>query len=182
MLDQGGEIFGERWGVRNDLMAYIGGKVPTEKSWKLPLYNEPGIWLLNESGVSIHDYVSRLEKLFANLKNLDECIKDGVKAMILLHSFPEKYNHFVTTLLYGKSVIAFKEVCIVLTNSKILNNDKHSERASSEALLARERMIEKKKKQVGKNSQSKSRSRNIARDKCTFCHEKDYWKKDCLKA
>ena len=126
----------------------------------------------------MYDYVSRLEKLFANLKNLDECIKDGVKAMILLHSFLEKYNHFVTTLLYGKSVIAFKEVCTVLNNSKFLNDDKHSERVSSKALLAREKMIEKKKKKkkkrVGKNSQSKSRSRNIARDKCTFCHEKGY--------
>ncbi|KAH9699706.1 hypothetical protein KPL71_024470 [Citrus sinensis] len=85
-------------------------------------------------GVSMHDHVSRFEKLLADLKNLDEDIKDEVKAMILLHSLPEEYSHFVTTLIYGKSVIIFKDVCTTLTNLEIRNNNKNSERASSEAL------------------------------------------------
>ena len=42
--------------------------------------------------------------------------------------------------------------------------------------------MEKKNKRGGKNSRSKSRSRNLARDKCAFCHEKGYWRKDCPKA
>ncbi|KAH9753759.1 hypothetical protein KPL71_015193 [Citrus sinensis] len=82
----------------------------------------------------MHDHVSRFEKLLVDLKNLDEDIKDEVKAMILLHSLPEEYSHFVTTLIYGKSVIVFKDVCTALTNLEIRNNDKNSERASSEAL------------------------------------------------
>ena len=36
--------------------------------------------------MSMHNHVSRFEKLLADLKNLDEDIKDEVKAMILLHS------------------------------------------------------------------------------------------------
>ncbi|KAH9752435.1 hypothetical protein KPL71_014676 [Citrus sinensis] len=84
--------------------------------------------------VSLHDYVSRFEKLLVDLKNLDEDIKDEVK-----------------------------------------NNDKYFERESSEALLTRERVMEKKKKHGGKNSRFKSRSRN-------FCHEKGHWRKDCPKA
>ncbi|KAH9761191.1 hypothetical protein KPL70_000407 [Citrus sinensis] len=87
-----------------------------------------------KSGVSMHDHVSRFEKLLADLKNLDEDIKDEVKAMILLHSLPEEYSHFVTTLIYGKSVIVFKDVCTALTSLEIRNNDKNSERASSEVL------------------------------------------------
>ncbi|KAH9679278.1 hypothetical protein KPL71_026064 [Citrus sinensis] len=85
-------------------------------------------------GVSMHDHVSRFEKLLADLKNLDEDIKDEVKAMILLHSLPEEYSHFVITLIYGKSVIIFKDVCTVLTNLEIRNNNKNFARASSEAL------------------------------------------------
>ncbi|KAH9706402.1 hypothetical protein KPL70_012195 [Citrus sinensis] len=85
-------------------------------------------------GVTMHDHVSRFEKLLTHLKNLDENIKDEVKAMILLHSLPEEYSHFVTTLIYRKSVIVFKDVCIALTSLEIRNNDKNSERASSEAL------------------------------------------------
>ncbi|KAH9722810.1 hypothetical protein KPL70_006849 [Citrus sinensis] len=135
-----------------------------------------------KSGVSMHNYVSRFEKLLADLKNLDEDIKDEVKAMILLHSLPEESSHFVITLIYGKSVIVFKDVCTVLTSLEIQNNDKNSERASSEALVSRNWAMEKQKKRGGKNSRSKSRSRNIARDECAFCHEKGHWKKDCPKA
>ncbi|KAH9656605.1 hypothetical protein KPL70_022746 [Citrus sinensis] len=131
--------------------------------------------------VSMHDHVSRFEKLLSDLKNLDEDIKDEVKAMILLHSLLEEYSHFVTTLIYGKSVIVFKDVCTTLTNLEIQNNDKNSERASSEALVSRDGAMEKKKKRGGKNSRSKSKSRNIARDECSFCHEKGHWRKDCLK-
>ncbi|KAH9753489.1 Integrase catalytic domain-containing protein [Citrus sinensis] len=135
-----------------------------------------------KSGVSMHDHVSRFEKLLADLKNLDEDIKDEVKAMILLHSLPEEYSHFVTTLIYGKSVIVFKDVCTALTSLEIRNNDKNSERASSEALVSKDWAKEKQKKRGGKNSRSKSRSRNIARDECAFCHEKGHWRKDCPKA
>ncbi|KAH9744296.1 External alternative NAD(P)H-ubiquinone oxidoreductase B4 [Citrus sinensis] len=42
--------------------------------------------------------------------------------------------------------------------------------------------MEKKKKRGGKNSRSKSRSRNIARGECAFCHEKGHWRKDCSNA
>ena len=49
--------------------------------------------------VSMHDYISRFKKLLADLKNSDEDIKDEVKVMILLHSLPEEYSQFVTTLL-----------------------------------------------------------------------------------
>ena len=42
--------------------------------------------------------------------------------------------------------------------------------------------MEKKKKHGGKNSRSKSRSINIARDECALCHEKSHWRNDCPKA
>ncbi|KAH9684220.1 hypothetical protein KPL71_027928 [Citrus sinensis] len=135
-----------------------------------------------KTGVSMHDHVSRFDKLLADLKNLDEDIKDEVKAMILLHSLSEEYSHFVTTVIYGKSVIIFKDVCTTLTNLEIRNNNKNSERASSEALVSRDWAMEKKKKRCGKNSRSKSKSRNIARDERAFCHEKGHWRKDCPKA
>ncbi|KAH9716239.1 Integrase catalytic domain-containing protein [Citrus sinensis] len=145
-------------------------------------YGQIRSYLTKEHGVSMHDHVSRFEKLLADLKNLDEDIKNEVKAMILLHSLPDEYNHFVTTLIYEKSMIVFKDVCTTLTNLEIQNNDKNSERVSFEALVSRDWAMEKKKKRGGKNSRFKSRSRNIARDECTFCHEKGHWRKDCPKA
>ena len=79
-------------------------------------------------------------------------------------------------------MIVFKDVCTALTSLEIRNNDKNSERASSEALVSRDWAIEKKNKCGGKNSRSKSKSRNIVRDECAFCHEKVHWRKDYPKA
>ncbi|KAH9762567.1 hypothetical protein KPL70_000851 [Citrus sinensis] len=131
--------------------------------------------------VSMHDHVSRFKKLLVDLKNLDKDIKDEVKVMILLHSPQEEYSNFVTTLIYEKSAIVFKDICIALTSLEIRNNDKNSERESSEALVSRDWAMEKKKKRGGKNSRSKSRNRNITRDECAFCHKKGHWRKDCPK-
>ena len=133
-------------------------------------------------GVLMHDHVLTFEKLLTDLKYLDKDIKDEVNAMILLHSLLDEYSHFVTTLIYGKNVIIFKDICTSLTNLEIQNNDKHSERALSKDLFAREKTMEKKKKLGGNNSQSKSRSRNIAWDECAFFHEKSHWRKDCPNA
>ena len=74
----------------------------------------------------MHNYVSRFEKLLIDLKNFNEDIKEKVKAIILLHPLPKEYSHFVTTSLYCKSVIIFRDFCTVLTNLEIQNNDKHS--------------------------------------------------------
>ncbi|KAH9671777.1 retrovirus-related pol polyprotein from transposon TNT 1-94-like protein [Citrus sinensis] len=139
------------------------------------------LWYTLEEKYLVKSPKNRLH-LLADLKNLDENIKDEVKAMILLHSLPEEYIHFVTTLIYEKSVIVFKDVCTTLTSLEIWNNDKNSERVSSEALVSRDWVMKKQKKRGGKNSRSKSRSRNIARDECAFCHEKGHWRKDCPKA
>ncbi|KAH9718032.1 Integrase catalytic domain-containing protein [Citrus sinensis] len=136
------------------------------------------LWRTLEEKYLVKSPENRLH-LLADLKNLDEDIKDEVKAMILLHSLLEEYIHFVTTLIYGKSVIVFKDVCTALTSLEIRNNDKNSEQASSEALMSRDWAIEKQKKRGGKNSRSKSRSRNIARNECAFCHEKGHWRKNC---
>ena len=86
----------------------------------------------------MHNHVSRFEKLLADLKNLDEDINDEVKTMILLHLLPKEYSHFVTTLIYGKNVIIFKDVCTALTNLEIRNNNKNSEQVSSKVLVSRD--------------------------------------------
>ena len=72
-----------------------------------------------KSMVLMHNHVSRFEKLLVDLKNLDEDIKDEVKVMILLHSLSEEHNYFMTILIYGKSVIVFKDVCTAMTNLEI---------------------------------------------------------------
>ena len=154
----------------------------TKKVKYLVKDEECAVTLWMKHVMSMHDHVSRFKKSLTDLKNFDEYIKDEVKIMILLHSIPEEYNHFVTTLINVKIVIVFKDICTILTNLVIRNNNKNSERASFEPLVSRDWAMEKKKKGGGKNSRSKLRSINIAQDECAFCHEKGHWRKDCPKA
>ncbi|KAH9753660.1 hypothetical protein KPL71_015154 [Citrus sinensis] len=144
---------------------------------KRHLYDEK-IWdRMNEKACG--QIRSCLTKEVKNLVKDEECVMTlwrTLEEKYLLKS-PENRLHAMS-----QSVIVFKDVCTALTNLEIRNNDKNSKRALSKALVSRDWAMEKKKKRGGKNSRSKSRSRNIARDECAFCHEKGHWRKDCPKA
>ena len=60
-------------------MAYIGGEVPTEN--RLNVISQVYGFRM-KPGVSMHDHVSRFEKLLVDLKNLHKDIKDEVNVMI----------------------------------------------------------------------------------------------------
>ncbi|KAH9733926.1 retrovirus-related pol polyprotein from transposon TNT 1-94-like protein [Citrus sinensis] len=112
-------------------------------------------------------------------KEVKYLVKDEECAMTLWRTLEEKYLlKSPENYLHAMS----QSVCTALTSLEIQNNDKNSERASSEALVSRDWAMEKQKKRGGKNFRSKSRSRIIARDECAFCHEKGHWRKDCPKA
>ncbi|KAH9805146.1 hypothetical protein KPL71_002341 [Citrus sinensis] len=127
-------------------------------------------------GMSMNDHVNSFNKILADLLNLDERFEDEDKALLLLNSLPDEYDHLTTTLLHGKDSVTFDAVCSALYNSETRKKDRKDHRDTvAEALTARGRSQSRK---PGKRNKSKGRP---AKDECAFCREKGHWKKNCPK-
>ncbi|KAH9659029.1 hypothetical protein KPL70_023708 [Citrus sinensis] len=124
-------------------------------------------------GMSMNDHVNSFNKILADLLNLDERFEDEDKALLLLNSLPDEYDHLTTTLLHGKDSVTFDAVCSALYNSETRKKDRKDHRDTiAEALTARGRSQSRK---PGKRNKSKGR---LAKDECAFCREKGHWKKN----
>jgi hypothetical protein len=133
-------------------------------------------------GMSLSEHLNDYNKILADLKNLDFEISDEDKALLLLNSLPDAYDHLITTLLYGKDEIKFDDVSNALTNNEFRKKDKQSYRDTvSEVLTVRGRFDKKKYGWRGR-SRSKSKgasNKKIGKDQCALCRKKGHWKKDC---
>ncbi|KAH9666232.1 hypothetical protein KPL70_020569 [Citrus sinensis] len=127
-------------------------------------------------GMSMNDHVNSFNKILAYLLNLDERFEDEDKALLLLNSLPDEYDHLTTTLLHGKDSVTFDVVCSALYNSETRKKDRKDHRDTvAKALTAKGRSQSRKPR---KRSKSKGRP---AKDECAFCCEKEHWKKNCPK-
>ncbi|KAK5773311.1 hypothetical protein PVK06_049617 [Gossypium arboreum] len=127
-------------------------------------------------GMSMNDHVNSFNKILADLLNLDEKFEDEDKALLLLNSLPDEYDHLTTTLLHGKDTITFDAVYSALYRSKTRKKDKRDHRdTTAEVLTVRGRSHSSKS---GRRGKSKGRP---AKDECAFCREKGHWKKNCPK-
>ena len=129
-------------------------------------------------GTTMDDHITRFDSLVTDLLNLNEKVSDADKALILLDSLPDEYEHLIVSILIRKETITFKEVTIALYSNEIRKKDKLEHGGSAgEAHTVRGRNQSRKPRRRGR-SQSKGK---LAKDECAFCHEKKHWKKDCPK-
>ena len=54
------------------------------------------------ASISMFEHLNDYNKILADLQNLEVEIKDEDKALLLLNSLPDTYDHLITTLLYGR--------------------------------------------------------------------------------
>ena len=66
------------------------------------------------------DHITRFNLLVTDLLNLDEKVSDVDKALILLVSLPDEYEHLIVSMLTGKKTITFKEVTTTLYSNEII--------------------------------------------------------------
>ena len=145
-----------------------------KKSLKNMLYMKKKLYRFTYTpGMSMNDHVNSFNKLLAYLLNLDEQFEDKDKALLLLNSIPDKYDHLTTTFLNGKDSVTFDVVCSALYNSETRKKHRKDHRDTvAKALTARGRSQSHKS---GKRSNSKGRP---AKDEFAFCREKRHWKKE----
>ena len=89
-------------------------------------------------GMSMNDHMNSFNKILADLLNLDEKFKYEYKALLLLDSLHDKYDHLTTTLFHGKDNVTFDIICSALYNSETIKKDKKDHRdIIAEALTVR---------------------------------------------
>ncbi|KAL7181375.1 hypothetical protein ACSBR1_040290 [Camellia fascicularis] len=132
-----------------------------------------------KKGILMNEHLNNFNKILTDLKNLDDHIGDEDKALLLLNSLPDSYDHLTTTLLYGKEKIKYVDVANALVNNEFRRKDKSANRDSaSEALTVRGRTNNRRYAGRGK-SRSKSRGkssdrRRLAKDECAACRQKGH--------
>ncbi|KAM1298989.1 hypothetical protein ACFX2F_025729 [Malus domestica] len=69
-----------------------------------------------KEGTKIIIHLDAFNKLIADLMNLDKDIKEEDKALILLNSLSDSYEHFVTTIMHSKETVKSEDVSNALMN------------------------------------------------------------------
>ncbi|KAL9427116.1 hypothetical protein AB3S75_033833 [Citrus x aurantiifolia] len=59
---------------------------------------------------AMKDHLDEFNKLILDLENVNANLEDEDRALILLSSLPDSYEHFVDTLLYGRQTLILKDV------------------------------------------------------------------------
>ncbi|KAJ8625128.1 hypothetical protein MRB53_033658 [Persea americana] len=91
-------------------------------------------------GIFMTEHLDDFNKIIADLMNIDVKIDDDDKALLLLNSIPDSYDHFTHTLINRKTEVKYDVVSATLMNNEYRKTDKHAHRdSSSDALTVRGR-------------------------------------------
>ncbi|KAJ9680267.1 hypothetical protein PVL29_019547 [Vitis rotundifolia] len=94
-----------------------------------------------------------------DLRNIDVRIDDENQAIILMHSLPNSYEHFVDTMMHARDTLSIKDVRVALNSKELKKRSKSKKGDSSEGLVARRRIGKK-----NNNRKSRSRSKSKLRE------------------
>ena len=125
-----------------------------KKSIENKLYTRTKLYCFQyKPGTIMNDHITRFDSLVTDLLNQDEKVSDIDKALILLASLPDEYEHLIVSMLTGKETLTFKEVTSALYSNEIRKKDKLEHRSSAgEAHIVRGRNQSQKPGRRGKIS------------------------------
>ncbi|TXG67148.1 hypothetical protein EZV62_008423 [Acer yangbiense] len=110
------------------------------KSIKNRLYLKKKLFQFQyKKGISMIEHLDNYNKILTDLQNLE--ISDEDKALLLLNSLPDTYEHLTTTLLYGKDKVKFIDVPNALVSNEYKKKDQldHKDSTSEALIVARGR-------------------------------------------
>ncbi|KAH9697306.1 hypothetical protein KPL71_023556 [Citrus sinensis] len=82
-----------------------------KKSLAKRLYMKRKLYTFSmKEGTTMKDHLDEFNKLILDLENVNVMLEDEDRALILLSSLPDSFEHFVDTLLYGRQTLTLKDV------------------------------------------------------------------------
>ena len=110
----------------------VDGRQVHEEEHRNKLYTRLKLYRFQyKPGTTMNDHITRFDSLVTDLLNLDEKVSDVDKALILLASLPDEYEHLIVSMLTGKETITFKEVTTALYSNEIKKKEDKLEHRSS---------------------------------------------------
>eukprot|EP00268_Persea_americana_P009427 TRINITY_DN13788_c0_g4_i1.p1 TRINITY_DN13788_c0_g4~~TRINITY_DN13788_c0_g4_i1.p1 ORF type:complete len:180 (+),score=37.85 TRINITY_DN13788_c0_g4_i1:237-776(+) len=82
-------------------------------------------------GISMTEQLDEFNKIIDDLMNIDVKIDDEDKALLLLNSLSDFYDHFIHTLINGKTEVKYDVVSASLMNNEYQKKDKQAHKDSS---------------------------------------------------
>lgn len=97
------------------------------------------------------DHLDKFNKLILDLENANIVLEDEDRALILLSSLPNSYEHFVDILLYGRQTLTLKDIKNALESTDLKKRTEDRDQNQGEGLVAKFR-LEKKANKDKKNN------------------------------
>jgi len=107
-------------------------------------------------------------KIISELLAVDVKINEENKALILLRSLPESYEHIITIMLSGKETLILKKGHV----NSLIKWDQEKVKSRRARRIRFGGNKKEKKERGGKKSSGSSK-------KCQIYHRKSHWKKNC---
>ena len=98
-----------------------------------------------KNGVAVKDHMDEFNKLILDLENVNIILEDEDRALILLSSLPESYEHFVDTLLYRRQSLTLKDVKNALESKDLKKMTEVKDQSKTEGLVAKGKPEKKNK-------------------------------------
>ncbi|CAJ2662759.1 unnamed protein product [Trifolium pratense] len=131
-----------------------------------------------EEGSNLQQHVNVFQNILTDLTRLGVQMDDEDKAIILLCSLPESYDHLVTTLTYGKESITLASISSALLSH---NQRRHNTEGGSQG----DGLYVKGGSDRGRNkgntgpAKKRNKSKNRKTAECYGCKQIGHWKRDC---
>lgn len=110
-----------------------------------------------KNGTTMNDHLDEFNKLILDLENVNIMLEDKDRALILLSSLYDSYEHFVDTLLYERQTLILKDVKNALKYKDLKKRTYDNDEATGDGLVAKaksEKKVNKEKK--NKNHKEKT--------------------------
>jgi hypothetical protein len=132
-----------------------------------------------KEGMKIADHLNVFNTLICQLNSMDVKLDDEDKAVTLLCSLPESWDHFVTSISFSTTETLEFDIVVGALLSEEVWRKSSIETSTPKAMVARGWSREKGEKLRGTSrSKSKGKKRKL---KCWYCNKSGHLKKDCWK-
>ena len=133
-----------------------------------------------KEGVAINDHLDEFNKLILDLENVNIDLEDEDRALILLSSLPDSFEHFVDTLLYGRQTLMLKDVKSALESKDLKKKSNGKDQSYGEGLTVKSKANKKNSKEKKNTNQKDKIEKKKNKKKCYFCQKEGHYMKDCF--